>query len=174
MEQQIKETSGGALLCCINPLLIFIKKSRSFAVGLLSICLEQCLWSLPVRIVFRSACCRRPSVANDVLPTDRRTFVKNAGKIVGGRIVAGFPGIISAQTVTNAIKVGLVGCGGRGTGAASQALHADDYTELSAVADITQTQVDHCLQTLKTIDKVSNRVKVEQPNQFLGLNAYQK
>jgi predicted dehydrogenase len=113
-------------------------------------------------------------VGNDVLPVDRRTFVKNAGKVVGGGLVAGFPSIISAQTVTNAIKVGLVGCGGRGTGAASQALHADDYTELTAIADIAQSQVDQCLQTLKAIDKVSNRVKVEQPNQFLGLDAYQK
>src|SRR3954451_18259413 len=95
--------------------------------------------------------------------SERREFLKTAGGAAGVAIAAGFPGIISAQTVTNAIKVGLVGCGGRGTGAASQALHADDYTELSAVADITQTQVDHCLQTLKTIDKVSNRVKVHQP-----------
>ena len=55
--------------------------------------------------------------------------------------------------MTNAIKVGLVGCGGRGTGAASQALTADDYTELTAVADIDQGQIDKCLQSLKRIAK---------------------
>ncbi len=57
---------------------------------------------------------------------DRRDFIKTATGAVGSALALGFPAIISAQTVTNAIKVGLVGCGGRGTGAASQALHADD------------------------------------------------
>lgn len=103
-------------------------------------------------------------------PTDseRRNFLKAAG----GALITGFPAIISAQTVTKAIKVGLVGCGGRGTGAASQALKADDYSELVAVADIDQSQIDHSLATLKRIQKISDRVMVEQPKQFLGLDAY--
>jgi predicted dehydrogenase len=106
-------------------------------------------------------------------PSDRRDFLKTTGTL-GAALVTGFPAIISAQTVTKAIKVGLVGCGGRGTGAASQALHADDYAELTAVADIDQTHVDKCLTTLKRIGKISERVKVETANQFLGLDAYQK
>ena len=55
-------------------------------------------------------------------PTDgieRREFIKKTGATV---LAAGFPAIISGQTVTNAIKVGLVGAGGRGSGAAAQAL----------------------------------------------------
>lgn len=104
--------------------------------------------------------------------TNRREFVK-AGAI-GSALVAGFPAIISGQTVTNAIKVGLVGCGGRGTGAASQALHADDYAELTAVADIDQEQIDKSQATLKRISQIANRVKVEKPQEFLGLNAYQQ
>ena len=63
---------------------------------------------------------------NQSANSQRRDFLKTAG---GAAIAAGFPGIISAQSVTNAIKVGLVGCGGRGSGAAAQALQADDYTE---------------------------------------------
>ena len=63
---------------------------------------------------------------------ERRDFLKATSGALGTALVTGFPAVISAQTVTNAIKVGLVGCGGRGTGAASQALHADDYTELNA------------------------------------------
>src|SRR5437764_8415291 len=100
----------------------------------------------------------------------RRDFIRGTA----GALVAGFPAIISAQTVTNAIKVGLVGCGGRGTGAASQALHADDYSELHAVADIDQSQIDKSLDTLKHIQKIADRVKVEQPQQYLGLDAYKK
>jgi predicted dehydrogenase len=106
--------------------------------------------------------------------SDRRGFLKTTSGALGAALVTGFPAIISAQTVTKAIKVGLVGCGGRGTGAANQALHADDYAELTAVADIDQPQVDKCLETLKKISKISDRVKVEKPNQFLGLDAYKK
>jgi predicted dehydrogenase len=107
-------------------------------------------------------------------PSDRRDFLKTTTGTLGAALVTGFPAIISAQTVTKAIKVGLVGCGGRGTGAASQALHADDYAELTAVADIDQSHVDKCLTTLKRIGKISERVTVETANQFLGLDAYQK
>jgi myo-inositol 2-dehydrogenase/D-chiro-inositol 1-dehydrogenase len=106
--------------------------------------------------------------------SDRRDFVKTAASALGASLITGFPAIISGQTVTNAIKVGLVGCGGRGTGAASQALHADDYAELTAVADIAQSQVDECLTTLKKIGKIAPRVMVEQSNVFLGLDAYRK
>lgn len=106
--------------------------------------------------------------------SDRRDFLKTTSGALGAALVTGFPAIISAQTVTKAIKVGLIGCGGRGTGAASQALHADDYAELTAVADIAQSQVDHSLGTLKRISKIADRVKVDKENQFLGLDAYQK
>jgi myo-inositol 2-dehydrogenase / D-chiro-inositol 1-dehydrogenase len=106
--------------------------------------------------------------------TERRNFLKGAGGAIGAAITAGFPAIISAQTVTNAIKVGLVGCGGRGSGAASQALSADDYAELTAVADVDQAQIDQCLRSLKRIAKIADRVKAEPEKQYLGLNAYQK
>src|SRR5258706_162917 len=75
--------------------------------------------------------------------------------------VTAFPGIISAQTVTNAIKVGLIGCGGRGSGAASQALNADDYAELTALADIDQGNIDKCLASLKRTPKTGDKVKVD-------------
>jgi len=108
---------------------------------------------------------------NEDSNSKRREFLKSAG---GAAIAAGFPSIIRAQSVTNAIKVGLVGAGGRGTGAASQALAADDYTELTAVADVDQPQIDKSLASLKKISKTAARVKVETSNQYLGLDAYQK
>ena len=102
-------------------------------------------------------------------PSERRQFLKTAAIAA-----AGFPALIRAQSVTNAIKVGMVGCGGRGTGAASQALAADDYAELTALADIDQSQIDHCLESLKKISKTAARVQVDSSKQFLGLDAYQK
>ena len=107
---------------------------------------------------------------NEAMKSERRDFLKTAGAAA----VAGFPAIISGQTVTNAIKVGLVGCGGRGSGAASQALAADDYTELTAVGDVDQTQIDQALRSLKRISKTASRVKVEANEQYLGLDAFQK
>src|SRR5213594_1749772 len=71
--------------------------------------------------------------------SERRDFLKAAAL---GAATA-FPGIIAAQTLTNAIKIGLIGCGGRGSGAASQALQADDYGELTAVADIDHAKLRH-------------------------------
>ncbi len=106
--------------------------------------------------------------------SDRREFLKTATGAIGGALAIGFPAIISAQTVTNAIKVGLVGCGGRGTGAASQALHADDYAELTAMADVAQSQIDNSLAELTRISKIAERVKVEKPRQFIGLDAYKQ
>ncbi len=106
-------------------------------------------------------------------PQARRDFLKASA--LGTALAAGFPAILSAQS-TKAIKVGLVGCGGRGTGAASQALNADDYSELTAVADVYQDRIDDSLNTLRTVSdgKISHKVKVDPKNQFVGLNAYQK
>lgn len=112
--------------------------------------------------------------------SNRRDFLKGTtgvlGSAFGTSLVTGFPAIISGQSVTNAIKVGLVGCGGRGTGAAAQALTADDYNELVAVADVDQGQVDRALNELSTGEnaKLAKRVKVASDKQYLGLDAYQK
>ena len=98
----------------------------------------------------------------------RRDFLKT-GAAAGA---LGFPAILRAQSVTNAIRIGLVGCGGRGTGAASQAMKADDYGELYAVADVSQDHIDASLERLKKIN--GDKVKVDPARQFLGLDAYQK
>src|SRR5437764_1262326 len=104
--------------------------------------------------------------------SDRRDFLKVTTGALGA--VTAFPGIISAQTVTNAIKVGLVGCGGRGSGAASQALAADDYNELTALADIDPANIEKCLESLNRNAKIKDRVKVDDAKRYLGLDAYQK
>jgi myo-inositol 2-dehydrogenase/D-chiro-inositol 1-dehydrogenase len=96
---------------------------------------------------------------------NRRAFLKSA-------LIAGVPTLLQGAQTANAIKVGLVGCGGRGTGAAAQALHADDYAELTAVADISQERIDQCLSQLGRSNAA--KLKVEPKNQFLGLDAYQK
>ncbi len=87
-------------------------------------------------------------------------------------IVTGFPAVLSAMQQPKPLKVGLVGCGGRGTGAASQAMKADDFAELTAVADVSQERADACLSKLREV--AGPKVKVETKNIFLGLDAYKQ
>src|SRR3954447_1211097 len=97
---------------------------------------------------------------------ERRDFLKKTGT-VAGVIATGFPGIISGQTVTNSLKIGLVGCGGRGSGAAGQALTANPNNELTSVADIDEEIVKAATTRLKNSTKFGNQVKIDRA--YVGL-----
>ena len=99
----------------------------------------------------------------------RRTFIKTASAF-------GVPALLKGASVTNAIKVGIVGCGGRGTGAAAQAIKADDGAELVSMADITVERIDESLASLEKFLKpeVRARLKVEKAKKFTGLDGYEK
>ncbi len=71
------------------------------------------------------------------------------------------------------LKVGLVGCGGRGTGAASQALRADAHVKLWALGDAFQNRLDGCLQQLQRDGAISGKIDVAPERRFTGFNAYQ-
>jgi predicted dehydrogenase len=105
--------------------------------------------------------------------TSRREFLKTSA-LVGGALAAPaiLPGNLFAKTNSDTLKIGLVGCGGRGTGAASQALSADPNVVLVAMADVFQEQLDKSLQSLQTGHP--EKVKVAPEKQFIGLDAYQK
>ncbi|MBI5774690.1 MAG: Gfo/Idh/MocA family oxidoreductase [Verrucomicrobia bacterium] len=70
------------------------------------------------------------------------------------------------------LKLALVGCGGRGAGAANQALNADSNTRLVAVADLFRDKLEVGLKSLKAQHK--ERADVPPEFQFTGLDAYQK
>jgi predicted dehydrogenase len=110
--------------------------------------------------------------SNNVPSNERRDFLKKSGVAAGAAAAAGFPSIISAQSVTNSLKVGLVGAGGRGSGAAGQALSADKNTVLTAVADIDQAIVNRAVTRLSGSQKFGSQVKVD--NAVYGLDAYDK
>jgi predicted dehydrogenase len=104
-------------------------------------------------------------------PSDptRRRFLVAAGATTA---IAGFPNIVRAQGASNAVlKIGLIGSGGRGTGAASQALNADPNVKLWAVGDAFSSQITSSLQHLSSF---GDRVDVPEARQFSGLDAYQK
>ena len=96
------------------------------------------------------------------------------GFLRGTAAAAGAASFLRATEAGQEIKVGLVGCGGRGTGAAAQALQADDYAVLTAVADIEQERVDRCLGAVEERHQGKKKVRVSKKRQFLGLDAYQE
>ena len=102
--------------------------------------------------------------------TNRRQFLAAAGATAA---IAGFPSILSAQGPTNnaTLKIGLIGCGGRGTGAATQALSADPNVKLWAVGDAFASQIPVAL---KSFGNFPGKVDVPESRQFSGLDAYQK
>jgi predicted dehydrogenase len=71
------------------------------------------------------------------------------------------------------IKVGLVGCGGRGTGAAEQNLTADPNCKLVAVGDAFKDRLEESLSTLKSNGSaVADRVDVPEERRYVGFDAY--
>lgn len=99
----------------------------------------------------------------------RRQFVKT-----GGLALSTMPFISIANTIDSksTIKVGLVGCGGRGTGAVVQALTADPAVVVTALADVYQDQLDQTLKVLNNKDRARIDIPVER--QFVGFDAYKK
>ena len=71
------------------------------------------------------------------------------------------------------IRVGLIGCGGRGTGAAANALSADKNVKLVAMGDAFADRLKGSLETLKT-QKVADKIDVTEENQFVGFDAYKE
>ncbi|MEQ8790146.1 MAG: Gfo/Idh/MocA family oxidoreductase [Pirellulaceae bacterium] len=72
------------------------------------------------------------------------------------------------------LKIGLIGCGGRGTGAASQALKADPHVKLTAMGDMFEDRLNVSLQSLQRIEEVADKIDVPADRRFLGFDAYQK
>lgn len=103
-----------------------------------------------------------------VLP--RRDVLK-AG-VVGSAAALAFPSVIFGAADDRRLKIGLIGCGGRGTGAAQDAMNADSNIELYAVADVFPESIATSLRSLKEAFK--DRVTVDERRTFTGMDAYQK
>ena len=106
--------------------------------------------------------------------TSRRTFVKTSAKTLAAGMVFSHLPIFSSANVLGQekIKLGLVGCGGRGTGAIFQALTASKSVQLVAMGDVFKHELDNSLQQVAT--KFSDQVAVPKERQFLGLDAFEK
>ena len=107
--------------------------------------------------------------------SSRRDFVKKTGSAV---LASGLGiNILSARSRPSGInsetlKVGLVGCGGRGTGAALQATRAEDNVVLTVMADIFEDTLKESHSALMAENP--EKIKVDAANMFVGFDAYKK
>ena len=106
--------------------------------------------------------------------SSRRDFLK------AGAAAATIPAL-AAQFAASAfaagsdkLKVGVVGCGGRGSGAAVQALSADPNVELVAMADAFGDALNSSLNQLTKSEGLAGKVRVADDHKFVGLDAYKK
>lgn len=107
--------------------------------------------------------------------TDRRNFIKVAGVASTIGTIA-TPKVHAQGTNTDTIQLALIGCGGRGTGAAADALSADNAPlKLVAMADVFEHRLKGSLQAITgNFDESPEKVAVPEDQQFVGFDAYKK
>jgi predicted dehydrogenase len=105
----------------------------------------------------------------------RRQFLKNTGQVAAATtlISAAAPHVHAAED--NAIRVALIGCGGRGTGAALNALTVDNGPiNLIALGDVFEKNLNSTYASLSGHKDVGSKVDVPEENKFVGFDAYKQ
>ncbi len=103
---------------------------------------------------------------------ERREFLKASALVAGGVMMSGYSWAGVQSSVDDTIKIALIGCGDRGTGAAFQALSTKANLKLVAMADAFQDRLDNSYKLLS--DKFKEKVDVPKERQFVGFDGYQK
>ncbi|MBV9124842.1 MAG: Gfo/Idh/MocA family oxidoreductase [Planctomycetes bacterium] len=113
----------------------------------------------------------------------RREFLKTTTAAAAGTALAANLTLLSNVHAagSDVIRVGLVGCGGRGTGAAENVLNAAPNVHIVALADVFKDRLDGARGRLEklaqddeNIKKLGNKVEIKDDHCFLGLDAYEK
>ena len=107
----------------------------------------------------------------------RREFLKTSGVAALGTAAVAQFGLNSSVYASgdDTVKIGLIGCGGRGTGAATQALSVNGNVKLTAVGDAFENNARNVLNGIKGgLKDKSDRVQVSPDKIFVGFDAYQK
>ena len=105
--------------------------------------------------------------------SSRRNFLKtsSAAAIGGGTVLNNLSAVQAAHTSYNeTIRLGLIGCGGRGTGAATQAMNTEGPTKLVAVADAFKNNLERCVRNLH--NNHGEKIDVPEERRFVGFDAY--
>ncbi|MGD9636602.1 MAG: Gfo/Idh/MocA family protein, partial [Pirellulales bacterium] len=116
-----------------------------------------------------------------MLPRDsdelnRRTFLQKTGTVAAGVALASTMAIPRAvhAGVDEKLRIGLIGCGSRGTSAAQNALSASPSNVLTAVGDAFDDQAKSSVRRLRRVEKIKDRIQVEDDHVFTGFDAYKQ
>lgn len=113
--------------------------------------------------------------ANQDAAATRRNFIKGSSLLLAGGAVAGTLPVARAAHPygSDAIKIGLIGCGGRGSGAAAQAMNTTGGdVRLVAMGDVFE---DRMQQTYRALHgKYKDKMDVKDDTRFLGMDAYKR
>ncbi len=106
----------------------------------------------------------------------RRDFLKTTAI---GAATAGVASTLSIARSAHAagqevVKIGFIGCGGRGTGACRDALVAKGPNKLVMMADVFKDRLERSLQNLRRVEGIQDKIDVPPERQFIGFDAFQK
>ncbi|MBN2328875.1 MAG: Gfo/Idh/MocA family oxidoreductase [Candidatus Omnitrophica bacterium] len=102
----------------------------------------------------------------------RRDFGKTTA--LSATAMAGFSLLKNAHAAAGPMKIGVIGCGGRGTGAVQNAIQANDQIELVAVCDVFEDRAKGAVDQFKKNENLAKNIKVEPENIFWDLDGYKK
>src|SRR5690606_15071244 len=103
----------------------------------------------------------------------RRDFLKtSSAAVVGGTLASALPASGVFAQGSDEIRVGVIGCGGRGTGAMENVLNAAPGVRIVAVGDLFKDRLETSMKNLSA--KHGARATVPADRQFVGWDAYQK
>ena len=100
------------------------------------------------------------------MDNNRRTILKTG---TAASLAAAVPNILKAQNTPDQIKIGVIGCGGRGSGALAQAMNADPNVTLWAIGDAFEGGVQNAI---RVGTRYNERMQAPKERQFIGLDAY--
>lgn len=114
------------------------------------------------------------SESNDRSNLNRRHFLKATGSLAAGATVMGGLSTAVFGGEENTIRLALLGCGGRGTGAVGDALSVPDGgpIKLYAMADVVENRMTAAYNTLK--ERFGDRIDVPRDRRFTGFKGYQQ
>ncbi|MEO0734537.1 MAG: Gfo/Idh/MocA family oxidoreductase, partial [Bacteroidota bacterium] len=109
----------------------------------------------------------------------RRDFLRKSTALAGGlALTSQIAARAHAGSTDDVIKIGLIGCGGRGTGAATQALSTSQNVRLVAMADAFRDRLDKSYKgiegQLEENELDPGRLAVDEAHKFVGFDAYEK
>ena len=101
---------------------------------------------------------------------ERRDFIRTSALLAGGAMLSSIPLAGAYASGSDVIRVAVIGCGGRGTGAAFDALATGANIKIVALADAFRDRLDECFKKLS--DRYGDKLDVSEERKFVGFDAY--